>query len=212
MRRLPPRSTAAPGGAGTKGRGIDHPPSPAPCRSDLVPRVSGFADRNGFPLPAPAFASTCFRGHKLRGACPRGCKRGNDVISARHVAFTLTVIPRHPRESGEKTGIHRLIQGILNPETRAVRHVENSMNGIPNPALPGQDDGCRLPRERRVPPGHGRLARLALPRTFGPWAAGHPRPPGRAAPGNGPDLPWPRTLVSRFRPCRAGIRNEWRRR
>ena len=36
--------------------------------------------------------------------------RGNDVISARHVTFTMTVIPA-------KAGIHRLIQGILNPET-----------------------------------------------------------------------------------------------
>ena len=35
---------------------------------------------------------------------------GNDVVSARHVAFTLAVIPA-------KAGIHRLIQGILNPET-----------------------------------------------------------------------------------------------
>ena len=35
---------------------------------------------------------------------------GNDVISARCVTFTLAVIPA-------KAGIHRLIQGISNPET-----------------------------------------------------------------------------------------------
>ena len=39
--------------------------------------------------------------------------RGNDVISAIRVAFTLAVIPRHPRENGEKAGIHCLIQDIL---------------------------------------------------------------------------------------------------
>ena len=36
--------------------------------------------------------------------------RGNDVISVRDVIFTRTVIPA-------EAGIHRLIQGILNPET-----------------------------------------------------------------------------------------------
>ncbi len=43
--------------------------------------------------------------------------RGNDVISARHVTFTLTVIPAKLVPAKAGSGIHRLIQGILNPET-----------------------------------------------------------------------------------------------
>ena len=48
--------------------------------------------------------------------------RGNDVIPARRVTFPLTAIPaRHVAFPltviPAKAGIHRLIQGILNPET-----------------------------------------------------------------------------------------------
>ena len=46
--------------------------------------------------------------------------RGNDVIQVRYVTLTTTVIPAIA-VIPEKAGIHRLIQGVMNPETRGLK-------------------------------------------------------------------------------------------
>ena len=79
--------------------------------------------------------------------------------SDRKRAPRKTVIPCHPRESGEEAGIHRPIQGAMNPETRGKKPSGEKSTGHRldrGRPLPG---GCECRRPGRRP---SRLLRAAI--------------------------------------------------